>query len=143
MKEINKALNGITSSLITKSTTLTLTNNAADLPSDFESIIEVVDKINIPMTAELDAYTYKITVSQILAQGDTVTLSYRKSFPVYVFSDTITPTTIDLPVSFDNMLIDGIVGLLTGKPIDIKAETIKLIANRDGKKRPQRLIFNL
>jgi hypothetical protein len=41
------------------------------------------------------------------------------------------------------MIKDNIIALLTGQPVNIQIQTIKLIANRDGKKRPQRLIFNL
>jgi len=143
MKEINRALSGVTSSLITKVVSLALVNNQATLPSDLESIIQVTDKICIPFTDTIDAYTYQITGNTIQAQGETVTIYYKKSYPQYVFTDVITPTTIDLPVSFDNMLRDNIINLLTGQPTNIQAQTIKLIASRDGKKRPQRLIFNL
>ena len=144
MKEINLALNSVTSSLITASATLTLTENEADLPTDLESIISVVGKINIPFMDELDSITYQVVGDKIRAQGDTLDIYYRKSFPQYEFGGTeITPTTIDLPASFDNMIKDSIIALLTGQPSNVQAQTIKLIANRDGKKRPQRLIFNL
>jgi hypothetical protein len=143
MKEINLALNSVSSSLITTSTTLTLTNNEADLPSDLETIISVDSKINIPITEELGGYTYQIVGNKIKAQGSTVTIYYKKSYPQYVFTTTITPTTIDLPVSFDNMIKNNIIAYVTGQPTDIQLQTIKLIASRDGRKRPQRLIFYL
>lgn len=143
MKEINLTLNSISSSLTTKSVTLTVVNNEAELPSDLESIISVTDKISTPINSELDAYTYQVEGNTIRTQGDTVKIYYKKSYPQYVFTDVISPTTIDLPASFDNILRDNIVLLLTGQPIDIKLQVIKLMASRDGKKRPQRLIFNL
>jgi hypothetical protein len=143
MKEINLALNSVTSSLITTSATLPLVNNEADLPSDLESIISVKDKINVPFMDEIDAYTYQIISNKIKAEGDSVTIYYKKSYSQYEFDTTITPTTIDLPVSFDNMIKDSIVALATGQPVNIQAQAIKLIAGRDGKKRSQRLIFNL
>lgn len=141
MKEINLVLNNITSSLTVTSITIPLVDNSADLPSDLESIIDVSDKINIPITEDLDGYTYKIIGNTIQAQGDSVTVFYRKTFPVYIFDTSITPSTIDLPVSFDNPIIDNIVALLTGQPLTIKDQVIKLVANRDGKKRPQKLRF--
>lgn len=143
LKEINLALNGITSSLTVSSATLPLTDNQADLPSDLESIVQVVDKINISVTEELDGFSYQIAGNKIMAQGDAVTLYYRKMFPVYEYDTAITPETIELPSSFDNPIIDNIVALLTGQPLTIKDQVIKLIANRDGKKRSQRLIFRL
>lgn len=143
MNEINLALNSITSSLTTKSAILTLTANEADLPTDLESIIYVKDKVSIPITDELTAYTYQIIGNKIKCEGDTVTIYYRKSLPVYEWDSAITPTTIDLPVSFDNMIKDSIVNLLTNQPMELQLATLKLVANRDGKKRPQSLIFRL
>jgi len=143
IKEIVLALNSISSSLTTTSTTLTLVSGEATLPGESESIISVGDKINIPLNSELDGHTYQIVGNKIKAQGDTVTIYYKKSFPVYVYGTEITPTTIDLPSSFDNMIKDNIIAYITGQPTNIQAQAIKLIANRDGKKRPQRLIFTL
>lgn len=144
IKEISEALNSVSSSLINTSATLTLTDNEADLPSDLETIIYVTDKINIPITDELDAFTYQIEGNTIRTEGDTVTIYYRKTLPEYTFDGTvITPSTIDLPASFNNMIKTNIIAFLAGQPTDIKIQTIKLIANRDGKKRRQRLIFRL
>jgi hypothetical protein len=143
LNEINIALNSVSSSLITASTTLSLVDSEAELPADLESIISVTDKICIPFNSELDGYSYQIIGNTIKAQGDTVTIYYKKSNPQYVFDMTITPSTIDLPVSFDNMIRDNVIAFLTGQPTNIQLQTIKLIANRDGRKRPQRLIFNL
>lgn len=143
MKEIALALNSVSSSLLTASAVLPLVANAADLPDDLETIINVTDKINIPFIEELDADTYQIVGNTIQAQGTTVTMYYKKSYPLYVYGTAITPTTIDLPVSFDNMIKNNIIAYVTGQPTNIQAQTIKLIASRDGKKRPQRLIFNL
>lgn len=144
IREISLALNNITSSLITTSTTLTLTDNTATLPSDLESIIDVADKVNIPITEELDSYTYQIVGNIIKTQGDTVTIYYKKSLPQYTFDgETVTPATIDLPVSFNNMIIDNIITLLANGEVNVQTQTIKLIANRDGKKRSQRLIFTM
>lgn len=144
MNEISLALNSISSSLITTSATLPLTNNEADLPSDLETIISVVDRINVSLSAEIDAYTYQVEGNKIRADGETVTVYYKKTLPEYSFDGSaITPSTIDLPVSFNNMIKDNVIAHLTGQPTNIQTQTIKLIANRDGKKRPRRLAFTL
>ncbi|WP_094603461.1 hypothetical protein SPSIL_015180 [Sporomusa silvacetica DSM 10669] len=144
IREISLALNSITSSLITTSTTLTLTDNTAPLPTDLETIISVTDKVNIPITDELSAYTYQIVGNTIQAQGDTVTIYYKKTLPEYSFDgEIVAPTTIDLPNTFSNMIIDNIAALLGGQAINIQTMAIKLVANRDGKKRAQRLIFTM
>jgi hypothetical protein len=149
INEISVALNSVTSSLITTSATVTLTDNEGDLPSDLEAIINVGgtgtdQKILAPAQEELDAYTYQIVGSKIKCQGTTVTIYYKKHLPAYSYaSDAITPTTIDLPVSFNNMIRDNIIAFLTGQPANIQPQVLKLIAGRDGKKRPQRLIFTL
>jgi hypothetical protein len=144
IREIGLALSSITSSLITTSATLTLTDNEADLPSDFENIIIVPSKTNIPISDDLDANTYQMIGNTIRCQGDTVKIYYKKSLPEYSYDGSVyEPTTIDLPGSFTNMIIDNVIATLTGQPTDIKAAAIKLVANRDGKKRPQNLIFKL
>lgn len=144
IRETGLALNSITSSLLTTSVTLTLADNLATLPSDLESIIDVTDRVNIPITQELDSYTYQIVGNTIRAQGKTVTVYYKKTLPEYNYDgETVTPLTIDLPTSFNNMIKDNIISFLTGQPTNIQAAVIKLVANRDGKKRPQRLVFTL
>lgn len=144
VNEISLALNSVSSSLITTSAVLTLVNNEADLPTNLETVISVKDRVSVPISAELDAYTYQIEGNKIRADGETVTVYYKKTLPEYYFDGAvITPSTIDLPVSFNNMIKDNIVAYLTGQPTNIQTQTIKLIANRDGKKRPQRLAFYL
>jgi hypothetical protein len=149
INEISIALNSVTSSLITTSASVTLTLNEGSLPSDLETIINVGgtgedQKLQYPIQDELDAYSYQIVGSKIKCQGTTVTIYYRKNLPSYSYvSKAISPTTIDLPVSFNNMIKDNIISYLTGQPANIQLQTIKLIANRDGKKRPQRFVFNL
>jgi hypothetical protein len=148
VNEVGLALNSVTSSLITTSASVTLTDNEGDLPSDLESIINVGGdadyKVNIPITEELDADTYQIVGDKIRCQGSTVTIYYKKNLPAYSYvSEAITPTTIDLPVSFNNMIKENVIAYVTGQPTNIQPQVLKLIANRDGKKRPQRFIFTL
>ena len=142
VREISLALNSVTSSLITASVTLPLVDGTVALPADFESLIEVKDKTNVPIQADLDAYTYKVLGNAIYAQGETITLSYRKSFPQFAFDgETFTPTTLDLPVSFMNIVRDNVLSLLTGSEPNIQKQVLQLASIRDGKKRPQRLAF--
>jgi hypothetical protein len=143
INEISLALNSITSSLLTTSAILTLEDNEANLPSDLESIIKVKDRICIPFTDDIDAYTYQIIGNTIRAEGETVTVYYKKTLPTYSYNGAITPTTIDLPVSFENLIKDNIVAFVTGQPLNIMQDAIKLASTRDGKKRPQNLIFRL
>jgi len=147
VKEINLALNIVTSSLTTATAGLTVTNNEAALPADFESMISVGDwNTNytlISTDAELDAFSYQIVGSKMKIQGTTVLIYYRKSFPIYTFSTTITPTTIDLPVSFDNLLIDSVINRAMGQPVNVQSQALRLISVRDGKKRSRTPIFTL
>jgi hypothetical protein len=146
MNEISLALNNISSSLVHTSAELTLTNNEADFPSDLESIISVKDRVNVPLSYELDGYTYQIEGNKIKAQGNTVTVYYKKTLPTYSLSGetgAILPTTIDLPVGFNNMIKDSVIAIVTGNPVNIQVQAVKLAATRDGKKRPQKLIFKL
>lgn len=148
MREINLALNSVTSSLTTKTATLTITAGAANLPADFESMISVggpeFPTVNLPYDRELDSYSYQIVGNTIEIEGDTVDIYYRKSFDEYSFTGTaITPATIDLPVSFNNMVIDNVVGRVIGQPVNVQNQALKLIATRDGKKRDRTPVFTI
>lgn len=144
MREINLALNSVTSSLSTKTATLTITAGSATLPADFESIISVGDLVSIPTDRELDSYAYQIIGNTIKVEGTTVDIYYRKSFDEYTWNGVlISPTTIDLPASFNNMIIDSVVNRTMGQPINVQSQALRLIASRDGKKRDRIPVFTM
>jgi len=147
VNEISLALNGITSSILTAPATLTITAGVATLPTDFESMISVGD-VDAPLTLipadrELDAFAYQIVGNTMHVEGITVDIFYRKFLPSYSFDGTITPTTIDLPTSFNNLLVDSVIMRCNGESVNAQQQALRLIASRDGKKRPRNLIFNL
>ena len=146
MREINVALNGVTSSLTTGTATLTITAGVATLPADFESMISVggpdFPTVNVPYDRELDSYSYQIVGNTIKVEGTTVDIYYRKSFAEYTWDGAvIAPATIDLPASFSNMVIDSVVNRCNGQPVQAQQQALRLITTRDGKKRPRNLIF--
>lgn len=148
MREINVALNGVTSSLTTKTATLTITAGAASLPTDFESMISVggpeFPTVNLPYDRELDTYSYQIVGDTIEIEGTTVDIYYRKSFAEYTWDGAvIAPATIDLPASFNNMVVDSVANRTMGQPVSVQQQALRLIASRDGKKRDRTLIFTM
>ena len=149
ISEVYSALNGITSSLTSSSVALALTANATDLPADFESMISVGGrdnpKILIPNDATLNSCTYQIEGNSIKTEGSTVLIFYREAAPFYAFGtytdspsvSVIYPEVIPLPGSFTNIITDNIINQVTGKPVNVQAQALRLIANRDGQKRPR------
>jgi len=144
MREINLALNSVTSSLTTETATLTPVAGVADLPADFESMISVGSLVSIPTDRTLDSYAYQIIGNTIQVEGTTVDIYYRKSFEEYTWDGAvITPMTIDLPSSFNNMIIDSVVGRTMGQSVSIQSQALRLISIRDGKKRDRIPVFTM
>lgn len=98
------------SKLIEKEVDIPLTNNEADLPSDFLSIVTVKSG-SIPLLpqSDLDNYGYRITKDKIKANATTLNVVYRYTIP-----KIINGSTIDLPDWFvesirkySSMILEG------------------------------------
>jgi hypothetical protein len=129
------------STVITKpAATLTLTANSVDLPSDFQSVVNVTDSSDTPLrlaskNEELSEKNYRIIGNKLYSVNSTVKLTYK-----YFYTRiTSTATSFPLPDSFIEMAKDYTAIKLGAKPVPdgksliamITDDVYDLTANRD------------
>lgn len=151
IRQVNAQLCNMTSDLIKTRTTLTLVDGAVDLPADFQSMVKLTGANNSilrPRTieADTDTYTFEILNNQIVANQDTVTLTYKRSF---VELDGTLSTTMPLPDFFKDVLtmytkvmLQGSISQGDGSILPpLEQKVITLVSGRDKKQMKLKPVF--
>lgn len=151
LRMINVQLCNLSSSLVTKSAGLSMTNGSAPLPDDFQAPLKVQGLSNelFPTTDDVDSFTYRIIGNLLYANQD-VTLEYKCSFPALTFDDNMKIVTdlLPLPDNFFDLLKQIIKDLLGGTLQDtittyVQQQVFNLVSGRERTKLVRKKLFVL
>lgn len=138
LRLVNISLQNISSSLIKKATTLTLTGGTAPLPDGFLSIYDVAagSQSLLPQTGslDLDDYTYRIIGNQIYANYDALNIIYLSVFTIVQTTDVLPVPDVfaELLKRYTKVFLAGGIDTSTATILPtIQSETYMLVASRE------------
>jgi hypothetical protein len=151
LRMVNAQLCNMSSSLVTNSEDLTMTDGSAPLPDDFQSPLKVqgTNYELLPTTGPIDDFHYRILGDSLYSNQD-VTLEYTCSFPSLTLDGGVDIITdlLPLPDNFFDLLKQIIKDLLAGSLQDtittyVQQAVFNLAANRERTKLVRKKLFTL
>lgn len=144
---VSTALGNTTSNLLITRTEISLIDGAGVMPADFQSLVSVEDGWkHAPLNRKPCRHEYQLLGNQVYAQGDTVSILYKRWLQVGAITDPV-----PLPDMFTELLLkyikivlfDGIGQSDEALLGTISPEVYRLAAGREHTELRQTLIFKI